>query len=327
MMNKKIIKIEYKRLLSDAIIFLITMIAVSAIIFNSSPSAAPVAASLQARGQDKAFSGGTFEASGVAQVPGSNGFLFVDDGRTGEIFYMEVDPQGNQLGSIKAVKLGVTIEDPEGISTDGSHFYIVGSQSKGKGAEQVGIIRFKFDPKSLSVAEVETISELKKFLVENVAELRQMGAKKGTKDGINIEGLAWDGQGERLLLGLRSPVVDGHALVVALKLNEPRGPFSYGNIKAAETRVLKLQLGGLGIRSLEYDSRLQAFRIIAGATENQAKTDFRLWEWKEADGQTQLREVTTFDRKLKPEGITGATVGEQSYIFVVFDTSRYLRMD
>jgi hypothetical protein len=326
-MNKEILKIESKRLLSGAIIFLITLIAVGAIIFSASPSATRVAASLQAGNQDKAFTGGTFEASGVAQVPGTNGFLFVDDGRPGEVFYLEVDPQGNQLGSIKAVKHGVNIEDPEGITTDGSHFYIVGSQSKGKGAQQVGLIRFKFDPKSFSVTEVETISELKKFLEENVAELRDMAAKKSKKDGINIEGLAWDGQGKRLLLGLRSPLVDGQALVVALKMSDPSGSFSYDNIKAAEIKTLKLQLGGLGIRSIEYDNRLQAFRLIAGATENQAKTDFRLWQWSEANGQTQLREVTTLDRNLKPEGITGATVGEQSFTFVVFDTSRYLRMN
>lgn len=326
-MNKQMIKIEYKKFFGYAVVFVITALAVSGLLFMFAPSAAPVATVAQSRGQEKAIAGGTFEASGVAQVAGTNGFLFVDDGRTGEVLHMEVDAQGNQVGSVKAVQLGVKIEDPEGITTDGSHFYIVGSQSKGKGAEQIGLVRFKFDPQSFAVSEVETISELKKFLVENVAELREMGAKKGKKDGINIEGLAWDAQGGRLLLGLRSPVVDGQALVVALKAGDPRGPFSYENFKAAGATLLKLQLGGLGIRSMEYDHRLQSFRIIAGATENQAKTDFRLWEWKEANGQTSLREVTTFDRNLKPEGITGATVGDQSFTFVVFDSSRYLRMD
>jgi hypothetical protein len=326
-MNREMIKIEYKKLMGYAAAFLISALVVTGIIFKISPSATPEAAGVQSGGQEKSFAGGTFEASGVAQVPGTSGFLFVDDGSPGEVFHMEVDAQGNQLGAIKAIKLGVNIEDPEGITTDGSYFYIVGSQSKGKGAERAGILRFKFDPKSFAVAEVESISELKKFLVENVAELRDMGARKSKKDGINIEGLAWDAQGQRLLLGLRSPLVDNQALVVGLKLSDPRGSFSYANIQAAETRTFKLQLGGLGIRSIEYDQRLQSFRIIAGATENQAKTDFRLWEWNEMNGQTQLREVTSFDRNLKPEGITGATVGEQSFTFVVFDNSKYLRME
>jgi hypothetical protein len=326
-MNKKVTTIEYKKLLGYTAVFIITAIVLGGIILRFSPSGSPAANGEQSQMQGKAFDGGTFEASGVIQVPGTNSFLFVDDGRSGEVLYMEVDAQGNQIGAIKPVKLGINIEDPEGITTDGTHFYIVSSQSRGKSAEQVGVVRFKFDPKTLSVTGVETISELKKFLVDHVAELRDMGDKKGKQDGINIEGIAWDAKGERLLLGLRSPVVNGQALVVALKMNDPRGAFSYQNFKADETQALKLQLGGLGIRSIEYDNRIQAFRIIAGATENQAKTDFQLWEWNESKGETALREMTTFDRKLKPEGITGATVGEQSFTFVVFDNSRYMRMD
>ena len=38
--------------------------------------------------------GGTFEASGVVNVPGSNGVLFVDDSRTTEILWMELAPDG-----------------------------------------------------------------------------------------------------------------------------------------------------------------------------------------------------------------------------------------
>lgn len=326
-MNKTIIKIEYKKLLAYAAVFIIMAVAMGGILMRFSPSSSPKAKSESSQLQGKSFDGGTFEASGVVQVPGTNSFLFVDDGRPGEVLYMEVDAQGNQSGAIKPVKLGINIEDPEGITTDGTHFYIVGSQSKGKGTEQAGLVRFKFDPKTLSVSEVETISELKKFLVEHVAGLQDMGDKKGKKDGINIEGLAWDAQGNRLLLGLRSPLVNDQALVIALKMNDPRSSFSYQNFKTDETQAIKLPLGGLGIRSIEYDNHVQAFRIIAGATENQGKTDFRLWEWSEAKGQTALREVKTFDRKLKPEGITGATVGDQSFTFVVFDTSRYMRMD
>ncbi len=322
-MNKEMVTIEYQRLSDYALVFLLTAILLSGLCIALAQSASSAART----GQDKPFEGGTFEASGVVQVPGTGGFLFIDDGRPGEIFWMELDASGKQLGSIKAVKLGVNIEDPEGITTDGTHFYLVGSQSKGKGAQRVGLARFKFDPKTLSVAEVQTVSELKKFLTENVAELRDRGARTDPKDGINIEGLAWDAQGERLLLGLRSPLVDGQALVIALPMKEARGSFSSNNFKTAETKAIKLQLGGLGIRSMEYDSRSQAFRIIAGATESQAKTDFRLLEWKDEKEQKALREVTTFDKALKPEGITEATVGDKSFTLVVFDTSRYLRLE
>ena len=279
------------------------------------------------QGKDRAFEGGKFEASGVAQVRGTNAVLFVDDGRPGEVLWMQLDPNGNQSGDIKAVKLGVNIEDPEGITTDGDHFYIVGSQSKGKSSDRDGIIRFKFNPEDQSVETVETISGVKRFLLENITELKDLGGRKAKDDGLNIEGIAWDPQGQKLLLGLRSPVIDGHALAIALKLRDPSGPFSSENLDLTDAKAIRLSLGGLGIRSIEFDDRSKVFRIIAGATENQDKTDFTLWEWSGEESRSSLREVATFDRKLKPEGVTHASIGGSDFTFIVFDTSRYLKMD
>ncbi|HJQ69054.1 MAG TPA: DUF3616 domain-containing protein [Blastocatellia bacterium] len=272
------------------------------------------------------FSGGTFEASGVAQVPGTDSVLFVDDGKPGEVHWMRLDREGKQSGSIKPINLGVNIEDLEGITTDGTYFYVVSSQSKSKSAEQVGLARFKLNVETGSVADVQSLSELKRFLVENVAELRSFGSKKAKDDGINIEGLSWDPAHGRLLLGLRSPVAEGNALLVPLKLRDPRGPFSFENIEAQGASAIRLPLGGLGIRGIEYDERHGLFHIIAGATENQDKTDFKLWEWGGESNNPQLREVTTFDRKLKPEGVAPASAGGSSFKFVVFDSSKYLRI-
>ena len=49
-----------------------------------------------------AFSGGIFEASGVAHVAGTSGVLFVDDGRPDEIFWMQLGENRTQNGPIKA---------------------------------------------------------------------------------------------------------------------------------------------------------------------------------------------------------------------------------
>ena len=46
----------------------------------------------------------------------------------------------------------------------------------------------------------------------------------------------------------------------------------------------------------------------------------------EKAGQAGLRDVATFDRKMKPEGVTRASVGNSDFKFVVFDTSKYLKM-
>ena len=274
-----------------------------------------------------AFDGGTFEASGVVHVPGTDGVLFVDDGRTDEVLWMRLGEGRSQAGAIKAIKLGASVIDLEGITTDGAYFYVVGSQSKSKGGDLAGLVRFRFDAERHQAEGVESISGLKNLLSEKVSELRGMSDRKYKDGGINVEGIAWDPQGNRLLLGLRSPVVDGHALVVPLKLRDPRGAFSADNLEVTEANAIRLPLGGVGIRSIEYDYRLKAFRILSGAAANGEKSDFKLWEWNGDVSRPVLREAGAFDRKLKPEGITRVTSGGRDYTFIVFDTSGYSAMD
>jgi hypothetical protein len=269
------------------------------------------------------FAGGTFEASGVAYVPGTDGVLFVDDGRNEEVFWMGLGEGRRQSGEIRAVKLGVSVVDLEGITHDSERFYVVGSQSKPQGGETVGLVRFRFDAGGQRAEGVEAVSGLKRFLAANVADLRGMEGRKYKDGGINVEGLAWDPRGGRLLLGLRSPVVDGNALVVPVRLRDPRGAFSTDNLEVEGMKALRLPLGGAGIRSLEYDERARAFRIISGAGPNSEKMDFKLWEWDGDAAQPALRELGTYDRRLKPEGVTRASSGGRDFTFIVFDTSGY----
>jgi hypothetical protein len=274
-----------------------------------------------------AFHGGIFEASGVVHIPGTDGVLFVDDGKPDEIFWMRLDADRNQTGAIKAIKLGASVIDPEGITTDGKHFYIVGSQSKSESVAAAGLVRFSFDAGRQRIEGVESISGLKSFLAENVAELRGMGDKKYKDGGINVEGIAWDSRGGRLLLGLRSPVVDGHALVVPVRLRDPGGSFSTGNLKVDGAQAIRLPLEGAGIRSIEFDEQLKAFRVLSGAAADGDKADFKLWEWDGDAARPVLRQASAFDSRLKPEGVTRVTSDGRDYTLVVFDTSGYTALD
>lgn len=269
------------------------------------------------------FVGGTFEASGVTGVKGSDGVLFVDNARPGQVFWMALDQNGKQSGQIKAVSLGTGIEDIEGITTDGTYFYVVSSQSASKAIASTGLVRFKFDARSKSVEGVASFGGLKKFLVENVAELREEGDRKSKDGGINIEGLAWDSQRGRLLIGMRSPVVDGQALLIPLRLRDAGGAFSMDNLEVEGGKAIRLSLGGLGIRGIEYDGQAKVFRILSGATEEQQLTDFGLWEWNGDQTQPALREINKFDKTLKPEGVARATSGKRNFLIVVFDAGGY----
>lgn len=311
--NQRLIRIATIVALTVAIVSLLLAAFVGASPSLNSASTAPMTA----------FSGGTFEASGVAHVPGTDTVLFVDDGRSNEIFLMRLGDDRKQEGAIKSIDIGTSIIDLEGITTDGAHYYVVGSQSKSKGADQVGLARFKFDAATQSVAGTESASGLKKFLADNVAELRGMENTKYNDGGINVEGVAWDPRNKRLLLGLRSPVVDGHALVVPLKLRDPQAAFSFANLEVEGKKATRLSLGGAGIRSIEFDESRQAFYVITGAGPNSEKMDFKFWEWNGKDLTPTMRASETFDRRLKPEGITRVSTGAQDFIFIVFDTSGY----
>lgn len=274
-----------------------------------------------------AFSGGTFEASGVAHVRGTDAVLFVDDGRPNEIFWMQLGQDRKQAGRINAIDISTNIVDLEGITSDGEYFYVVGSQSKSTGADTAGLARFTFDATNQRVVGTQAASGLKRFLADNVVELRGMENTKYSQGGINVEGIAWDPANRRLLLGLRSPVVEGHALVVPLKLRDPKAALSFDNLEVEGRKAIRLPLGGAGIRSIEYDEARKAFFLITGAGPNTEKMNFKIWEWS-GDGATlTLRETDSFDRRLKPEGITRVSTGTRDFVFIVFDTSGYAATD
>jgi pSer/pThr/pTyr-binding forkhead associated (FHA) protein len=277
------------------------------------------------------FKGGAFEASGVIYVPGSNGVLIVDDGRSSEVLWMEVDESGREVGQVKPIPLGVTVDDPESITSDGNYFYIMGSQSRPNAGEKNALVRFAFDASSQSVQKAEAMTNIRDFLIANVPELKDSD-KKGSEGGLNIEGISWDFKRGRWLLGLRSPQAkDGSALVVAIKLRNPAGAFSVDNLQLAEPNAIPLKLGGLGIRDIQYDPESNSFLIIAGAPEHHEKTEFALWEWTgnldQGGSETALRKEHDLDPKMKPEGITHVEVGGRKFIFIVGDAGSYLKLD
>jgi hypothetical protein len=274
-----------------------------------------------------AISGGIYEASGVIQIPGTDKILFVDDGRPEEVFLMQIDSAGQQVGDVKPIKTGAYVENPEGITFDGSYFYMVGAQSNPKKGAQNAIARFVFNPTAQTISGVEVINDLRTLLLQKVAELKGDAEMKGADGGLNIEGLAWDQQKQRLLLGLRSPIRNGQALILPLKLNDPKGAFTASNINFAESRLIQLPLGGQGVREIQYDDHLKSFLVISGAPENAEKGEFVLWQWDASSDKAQPARKMTMDSNMKPEGITGFRTEGQQFIFIMGDANRYMKFD
>jgi len=278
------------------------------------------------------FQGGTFETSGASWVEDSKTVLMVDDGRPGQLLLMTVNEAGRQVGPITAIAHNAPIIDPEGITNDGTWFYVISSQGDPKNGPNNALMRFAYDRDAHRIRGTpDVIPDFRSLLLANVPELKGEGEKAGVKGGLNIEGITWDPLNHRLLLGLRSPLIGGRAAIIPIKLKDPLGAFVATNVQFATPRTIQLDLGGQGIRDLDYDPHLKSFVIISGATELAQRTDFGLWEWSGEPDQSKAdarpRQERTLDEAAKPEGVTNVTVNGKSFILVVGDANCYLKLD
>jgi hypothetical protein len=107
-------------------------------------------------------------------------------------------------------------------------------------------------------------------------------------EGLNIEGLAATPDG-KLLIGFRAPIVEGKALIIPL--DNPGEVIQRDRAKLGTP--VELDLGGLGIRSIDYWPARKEYLIVAGPY---AKGSGRvyLWSGQPDDG---AREVTGIDLK------------------------------
>ena len=120
----------------------------------------------------------------------------------------------------------------------------------------------------LLYSDLLTESKLKAFRENDVERL---APKLG---GINIEGLTATPGGD-LLIGFRSPLTENKALLIPLK--NALQLVTQTDTKAQFGEPILLDLDGLGVRSIEYWSVIQAYIIIAGEVGSGDR--FALYSW------------------------------------------------
>ncbi|AFZ19270.1 DUF3616 domain-containing protein [Allocoleopsis franciscana] len=112
---------------------------------------------------------------------------------------------------------------------------------------------------------------LKNYVLEKAEEL----APK-EKGGLNIEGLTATPDG-KLLIGFRNPIPRGKALILPLTNPLDLIQEKEDEVNAIFGNPIELDLGGLGIRSIEYWQVYQVYLIIAGAYDS--SDEFALYWW------------------------------------------------
>lgn len=265
------------------------------------------------------FAGPAIEASGVVAVPGTTGALVVADGHEREVYWIDLASGRGPVRPTR-VPLGVRLSDPEDITTDGTFFYAVASQSRGAtGRQAAGLVRFTFDAVAGRPGDLQTLTGLTALLDSRVPDLARL--RKGRSGPLNIEGLTFDRAENRLLLGLRSPMQAARALVIALRVPDRRQPLSAATV-TVEPSLIPLDLGGLAIRGLGYDTAARRILIIGGGSTDGASGTYRLFEWS-GERDVAPREVRALSGPEKPEGVTRISLGGRARTLLVFDAGAW----
>lgn len=224
---------------------------------------------------------GVYEPSGALQLPDGR-LLIVEDEARSPFALLTFEGKGEQ--TIRRLRLGpsfarqLQLEDLEGIAPgeDGYIYAITSHSRKRTGKREASrerLVRLKVVGDRLT--ELAVTGGLRDQIV---GRLRSLGSSARGLFGLNIEGLAFDSVGNRLVIGLRSPLVSGRA--VLLTIAEPAKAFAKGMSPLLAPEHWLLDLDGGGIRGLAYDPHLQGLLILSRREGQKGKRPFKLWLWR-----------------------------------------------
>ena len=278
-----------------------------------------------------------WEPSAVQQLPDGR-LIVVEDEKFRSISVARVDiagrlstvPLKRRLIDFKAVGKPVLgkIEDLEGVAVDATgHVYAIASHSKTiAGLTDKGRKKFvRFQVEGERLVNPVVVSNLKKKIIRKHGLLAKAisGSQSRRGSGFDIEGLSFDKNKQKLLIGLRSPVIDGKAVVAVLE--NPAGVFNHDEKVAISDELIFLDLDKGGIRSITFDPKLGGYLIIS-RRENKKGKAFKLWFWsgdtRQSPRRVRMPESINLDHA---EGITPVRVEGRDRIFLVFDNGNSLK--
>lgn len=175
-----------------------------------------------------------------------------------------VDLNKERIKVLKNIRLGnfQNENDIEALTNDGRNFYAIGSHGLSRKHSLYQKSRF-------AIFKINTSKNMTSFNVKESSLgpiltshpfFSKFYRMPITKNGINIEGLGT--YSNKLVIGFRSPVVNGKAQILIIHKDSP---FNFG--KKYRAKRVEVDLGdSRGIRSLEV--RGNSIYLIAGASDN-----------------------------------------------------------
>lgn len=270
---------------------------------------------------------GIYEPSAIQQLPDGR-FLVVEDEKEHPLSLVTIGADGTvettalTAGLLQMFSPFWKLDDLEGLAADRAGFvYAITSHSRDDDGDEKKsrekLVRFRVDGDR--VVNPEIVDGLKRALTTRHAVLAAAAQVRDVKAGrgLNIEGLEISPDQQRLLIGFRSPLRDGRALIASVE--NPAAIFELDEAPRIAPLLEELDLGGHGIRGLSYVPSLGAYLVIGGPTSREPAA-FDLWHWSGEPGAPARRLTVPGLRGFeKAEGVSPAVVGGIERIVVVSD--------
>ena len=262
-----------------------------------------------------------YEPSGVLSLPGGDILIIEDDGSNPIHITRIADPSvADFLDPFTTLHLATPVSDLEGITPgrDETVFLItsfsVAKKKKKRKQKRQRLIQFQI--KDGRIIRELHFDNLLPYLTQQLRKEKHVDSKDA--DTLNIEGITFDKEKDHLLIGLRSPLTKGKAIIIVLE--NPYDIFSGTTPPRFSVRNIVVNLDGEGIRGMTYDHILEMYLITNEVKNRKGKLRPALWAW---DGNSAHKPVRVSLPKLKGvkniEGITSVSIGSRHFLFLVCD--------
>lgn len=274
---------------------------------------------------------GIYEPSAIQQLPDGR-FLVAEDEKESPFSLVtlgadgSVDSRALRPEPAAADDAFWKLDDLEGIALDRSGYvYAATSHSRDDdGDEKTArhkLVRFRIEGDRVVAPMV--VRGIKPALLAAHPVLADAAAIRDVKSGggLNIEALDISADGQRLLIGFRSPLLGTRAIIACV--DNLAAIFDAGEPPRISAALTTLDLAGNGIRGMCYVPSLDGYLVIGGPVARE-QVQFQLWFWSGDDGAPPRRvTVAGLAGFEHAEGVSPAVIdGRQQIIFVSDDGSR-----
>ncbi|MDO9008183.1 MAG: DUF3616 domain-containing protein [Thiobacillus sp.] len=272
---------------------------------------------------------GLYEPSSIQQLADGR-FLVVEDEKSHPFSLVTISTAG-EVSSTPLLPpagddAGWKLDDLEALALDrAGYVYALTSHSRdAEGDEKKArdkLVRFRVEGGRM--VEPMLVRGLKPALVRVNPALAAAADIPDVKSsgGFNIEAMEISADGQQLLVGFRSPLLEQRAIIACVE--NPAAIFERCEPPRVARDLITLDLGGDGIRGLAYLPALDGYLVISGPVARQ-QVHFQLWFWSGLAGAPARRvSVASLPGFEHAEGVSSAVIdGRQRIIIVSDDGSR-----